>query len=107
AGEKRGCLKQLNSGGEGGIRTLGTASGTTDFESAAIDHSATSPQRILAAGPVSVRLGARVGDDLAPAGRFGFHIVTELRWRHARRDHALLAEGIGHARILDGLGDSV
>lgn len=30
-------------GGEIGIRTLGTASGTTDFESAAFDHSAISP----------------------------------------------------------------
>ena len=31
------------SGGEGGIRTLGTRERTTDFESAAFDHSATSP----------------------------------------------------------------
>src|SRR6476660_6183884 len=31
-------------GGEGGIRTPGTLAGTTDFESAAIDHSATSPR---------------------------------------------------------------
>jgi hypothetical protein len=30
-------------GGEIGIRTLGTASGSTDFESAAFDHSAISP----------------------------------------------------------------
>jgi hypothetical protein len=32
------------SGGEGGIRTLGTLTGTPDFESGTIDHSATSPQ---------------------------------------------------------------
>ncbi len=31
-------------GGEGGIRTPGTLAGTTDFESAAFDHSATSPR---------------------------------------------------------------
>src|SRR5207302_10538812 len=31
-------------GGERGIRTPGTASGTTDFESAALDHSAISPR---------------------------------------------------------------
>ncbi len=31
------------SGGEGGIRTHGTVSGTPDFESGTIDHSATSP----------------------------------------------------------------
>ena len=30
-------------GGEGGIRTLGTSKGTTDFESAPFDHSGTSP----------------------------------------------------------------
>jgi hypothetical protein len=35
-------LHELN-GGEIGIRTLGTASGSTDFESAAFDHSAISP----------------------------------------------------------------
>ena len=32
-------------GGEGGIRTHGTLSGTPDFESGTIDHSATSPWR--------------------------------------------------------------
>ena len=42
-GENRGCRNSLNSGGERGIRTPGTASGTTDFESAAFDHSAISP----------------------------------------------------------------
>jgi hypothetical protein len=31
-------------GGEGGIRTLGTLAGTPDFESGTIDHSATSPR---------------------------------------------------------------
>ena len=31
-------------GGEGGIRTHGTENRTTDFESVAFDHSATSPQ---------------------------------------------------------------
>jgi hypothetical protein len=30
-------------GGEGGIRTHGTENRTTDFESVAFDHSATSP----------------------------------------------------------------
>ena len=30
-------------GGEGGIRTHGTETRTTDFESVAFDHSATSP----------------------------------------------------------------
>ena len=34
----------MNSGGEGGIRTLETLSGLHDFESCAIDHSATSPK---------------------------------------------------------------
>ena len=33
----------LSCGGEGGIRTPGTVNRTTDFESAAFDHSATSP----------------------------------------------------------------
>ena len=32
-------------GGEGGIRTPGTLAGSPDFESGAIDHSATSPSR--------------------------------------------------------------
>ena len=32
-------------GGEGGIRTHGTLSGTPDFESGTIDHSATSPKQ--------------------------------------------------------------
>ena len=32
------------SGGEGGIRTLGTRKGSTVFETAPFDHSGTSPQ---------------------------------------------------------------
>src|SRR5437588_1512677 len=35
----------LISGGEGGIRTHGTRKGSTVFETAAFDHSATSPSR--------------------------------------------------------------
>ena len=34
----------IYSGGERGIRTPGTASGTTDFESAPFDHSGISPR---------------------------------------------------------------
>ncbi len=34
-----------SSGGEAGIRTLGTLTGTPHFECGAFDHSATSPQR--------------------------------------------------------------
>ena len=34
-------------GGEGGIRTPGTRKRTIDFESTALDHSATSPKQIL------------------------------------------------------------
>ena len=37
------CLLRLKTGGEGGIRTPGTVSGTSDFESDTIDHSDTSP----------------------------------------------------------------
>jgi hypothetical protein len=33
-------------GGEAGIRTLGTLSGTPHFECGAFDHSATSPQKV-------------------------------------------------------------
>ena len=33
-------------GGEGGIRTPGTRKRTIDFESTALDHSATSPNRM-------------------------------------------------------------
>ena len=33
-------------GGEGGIRTPGTRERTIDFESTALDHSATSPKRM-------------------------------------------------------------
>ena len=33
-------------GGEGGIRTPGTRKRTIDFESTALDHSATSPKQI-------------------------------------------------------------
>ena len=36
----------LLNGGEGGIRTHGDASATTVFETAAIDHSATSPYQL-------------------------------------------------------------
>src|SRR5882672_1448205 len=35
---------QVNNGGERGIRTPGTLASSTDFESAAIDHSAISPR---------------------------------------------------------------
>ncbi len=34
-------------GGEAGIRTLGTVTSTTVFETAPFDHSGTSPQLIL------------------------------------------------------------
>jgi hypothetical protein len=37
------AFEQVN-GGERGIRTPGTLTGTTDFESAAFDHSAISPR---------------------------------------------------------------
>ena len=37
----------LGCGGEGGIRTPGTRKRTIDFESTALDHSATSPKQIL------------------------------------------------------------
>ena len=37
--------------GEGGIRTLGTVSRTTVFETATIDRSATSPERLPRMGP--------------------------------------------------------
>src|SRR5580704_10628447 len=40
-GNGRGCI----SGGEGGIRTLGTHKGTTVFETVPIDRSGTSPDR--------------------------------------------------------------
>ena len=36
----------LECGGEGGIRTPGTRKRTIDFESTALDHSATSPKQI-------------------------------------------------------------
>jgi hypothetical protein len=36
---------QVVSGGEGGIRTLGTFDSTPDFESGTFDHSATSPNQ--------------------------------------------------------------
>ena len=36
----------LGSGGEGGIRTPGTRKRTIDFESTALDHSATSPKQM-------------------------------------------------------------
>jgi hypothetical protein len=35
--------KSLKMSGEGGIRTPGTLAGTSDFESGAFNHSATSP----------------------------------------------------------------
>jgi hypothetical protein len=34
-------------GGEGGIRTLGTVTRTTVFETVPIDHSGTSPQKVV------------------------------------------------------------
>ena len=36
----------LGTGGEGGIRTPGTCKRTIDFESTALDHSATSPKQM-------------------------------------------------------------
>ena len=36
-------MSAKSSGGEGGIRTLGTIASTPDFESGTFDHSATSP----------------------------------------------------------------
>ena len=42
-------------GGEGGIRTPGTRKRTIDFESTALDHSATSPK---SDGKVQIRFAA-------------------------------------------------
>ena len=48
------------SGGGGGIRTLGTRKRTTDFESAAFDHSATPPgKHSLHHDPSCLRISAR------------------------------------------------
>jgi hypothetical protein len=44
AGRTPEQLSPLFSGGEAGIRTLGTLAGSTVFETAAFDHSATSPR---------------------------------------------------------------
>ena len=44
------------SGGEGGIRTHGTASRTPDFKSGALDHSATSPKIVIPAKAGTQRL---------------------------------------------------
>ena len=41
--EKAAYQAAFEVGGEGGIRTLGTANRTTDFESVSFDHSDTSP----------------------------------------------------------------
>ena len=38
--------RSASNGGEGGIRTPGTLSGTTDFESVTFGHSATSPKKL-------------------------------------------------------------
>ncbi len=38
--------RSASNGGEGGIRTPGTLSGTTDFESVTFGHSATSPEKL-------------------------------------------------------------
>ena len=38
-------MLEINIGGEGGIRTLGTIASTPDFESGTFDHSATSPNQ--------------------------------------------------------------
>ena len=40
--------------GEGGIRTPGTASGSTVFKTASFDHSDTSPKNVEAHGPGSM-----------------------------------------------------
>ena len=44
--DKRVSRAKKSCGGEGEIRTLGTREGSTVFETAAIDHSATSPRGI-------------------------------------------------------------
>ena len=41
-------------GGETGIRTLGTLTGSTVFETAPFDHSGTSPRRGSSEGPFSL-----------------------------------------------------
>jgi hypothetical protein len=44
--------KGAKDGGEGGIRTHGTLSGSPDFESGTLDHSATSPIEASEGGTV-------------------------------------------------------
>ena len=53
-------------GGEGGIRTLGTRKGTTVFETAPFDHSGTSPRR-------------RMGRPDAPVGKEGRRLAEGLQ----------------------------
>src|SRR3954465_14776087 len=65
------------SGGERGIRTPGTASGTTDFESAAFDHSAISPRSRSTAGSRGILSGRR--DFLLPV-----QVRTQCHWDRDR-----------------------
>jgi hypothetical protein len=67
------------SGGERGIRTPGTLTGTTDFESAAIDHSAISPRP----GKHRILSGARRA---GPCGGGETPTVACWHWFHRRKE---------------------
>ncbi len=68
----------LKIGGEGGIRTPGTRKRTTDFESAAFDHSATSPVLLNQIVPFVLNLMKSV------RVYFGAYILTALQAAGAR-----------------------
>src|SRR5271156_343921 len=65
------------SGGERGIRTHGTLTGTPDFESGTFGHSVSSPPRNLP-GPRRIVKGPRLGAGKAPLAVRGSMLVDRL-----------------------------
>ncbi len=81
-GAKRAPLRK--SGGEGGIRTLGTRESTTVFETAPFDHSGTSPNWITARGRAATAERILADSEAAAVARQGIRRVTfqplSARW---------------------------
>ena len=85
-------------GGEGGIRTHGTLTGTPHFECGAIDHSTTSPSHFRPGGELVGGSGAKRGQDIAAKNR---------ECKRGKQENSHLPSGFfeGHSSALcDGAG---
>ncbi len=94
--------------GEQGIRTLGTVTGTLDFESSAFDHSASSPRALVANGADASTMISRVALQPAADHDEGFmRLALEEAARAADEGEVPVGCVIVHEGRVVGLGHNL